>query len=309
MVMRIVFMGTPDFAVPSLRVLAEHPYNIVAVVTAPDKPRGRGRQLSFTPVKDFALQCQLPVLQPEHLREASFISQIQQLQPDLIVVVAFRILPREIFTLPKFGTFNLHASLLPKYRGAAPINWAIINGEHETGVTTFFLQEKVDTGNILLQARMPIFQDATAGDVHDALSILGAETVLQTVQMIESGKVNPQSQNDNLATPAPKIFKNNCRIQWSASAQNIHNFIRGLSPHPAAWTTHKGKAIKLFKTSIVEKHSAQPGILLQRTTDSFIVGTGENALAILEIQQEGRKKMTIAEFLRGYHIEVGDLLE
>lgn len=307
--MRIVFMGTPDFAVPSLRTLLEHHYSVAAVVTAPDKPRGRGQQLSFTPVKDFASQHQLPVFQPEHFKDASFISQLQQLQPDLIVVVAFRILPPEIFTLPKLGTFNLHASLLPKYRGAAPINWAIINGETETGVTTFFLQEKVDTGNILLQARIPIAQDATAGEIHDALSLLGAETVLRTVQMIENGKINPQLQNNNLATPAPKIFKDDCRIQWQAAAQKVHNFIRGLSPYPAAWTTHKGKTIKIFKTRIVENSSAQAGVVLQRTTDSFIVGTNENALAVLEIQQEGRKKMSIAEFLRGYHIEAGEVLE
>lgn len=307
--MRIVFMGTPDFAVPSLQTLLDHQYDVVAVITAPDKPRGRGQQYSFTPVKEFALQQHLPVFQPEHLKDDSFVAQIQLLKPDLVVVVAFRILPREIFTLPKLGTFNLHASLLPKYRGAAPINWAIINGEQETGVTTFFLQEKVDTGNILLQARIPIHQDATAGEVHDALSLLGAETVLQTVQMIESGQVQPQPQDNTLATPAPKIFKNDCRIQWSASAQNAHNFIRGLSPHPAAWTMHKGKIIKIFKTSIVEKHSTQSGVILQRTADSLMVGTGENALAILEIQQEGRKKMTITEFLRGYHIEAGDVLE
>ena len=307
--MRIVFMGTPDFAVPSIRILLEHRYDVAAVVTAPDKPRGRGQQLSFTPVKEFALLHQLPVLQPENLKDASFVSQIQQLQPDLIIVVAFRILPRELFSLPKLGTFNLHASLLPKYRGAAPINWAIINGEHETGVTTFFLQEKVDTGNILLQARTPIHQDATAGEVHDALSLLGAETVLQTVRMIESGNAQPQPQNNFLATPAPKIFKDNCRIDWTAPAQKIHNFVRGLSPCPAAWTTHKGKTIKLYKTSIVERHSTQSGIILQRTADSIIVGTGECAIAILEIQQEGRKKMAIAEFLRGYHIESCDVLK
>lgn len=306
--MRIVFMGTPEFAVPSLRTLVEHRYDVV-VVTAPDKPRGRGQQFSFTPVKEFALQHRLPVLQPENLRDVSFTLQIQQLQPDLIIVVAFRILPKEIFTLPKLGTFNLHASLLPKYRGAAPINWAIINGEVETGVTTFFLQERVDTGNILLQARIPIVQDATAGEVHDALSLLGAETVLQTVQMIENGKTNPHPQNNDLATPAPKIFKDDCKIRWQAPAQKIHDFIRGLSPHPAAWTTHKGKTIKLFKTRLVQHSSAQPGIILQRTSDSIIVGTGEHALAILEIQQEGRKKMSVAEFLRGYHIETGEVME
>jgi methionyl-tRNA formyltransferase len=307
--MRIIFMGTPDFAVPSIRLLMEHHYEVAAVVTAPDKPRGRGQQVSFTPVKEFSLKHQLPVLQPEDLKNTSFISQIQQLQPDVMVVVAFRILPHEIFTLPKFGTFNLHASLLPKYRGAAPINWAIINGEQETGVTTFFLQEKVDTGNVLLQARMPIRQDATAGEIHDALSLLGAETVVQTVQMIEAGKANPQPQDNTLATPAPKIFKHDCRVPWTASAQKTHDFIRGLSPYPAAWTTHKGKTIKLYKTNSIEKHSAKPGVVLQRTADSLIIGTGDNALSILEIQQEGRKKMMIEEFLRGYHIEIGDQLE
>ncbi|HVN49553.1 MAG TPA: methionyl-tRNA formyltransferase [Bacteroidota bacterium] len=307
--MRIVFMGTPEFAVPSIRTLLEHRYDIVAVVTAPDKPRGRGQQLSFTPVKEFALQRQLPVLQPENLHDEVFISQLQNLKPDLIIVVAFRILPKEIFLLPRFGTFNLHASLLPKYRGAAPINWAIIHGDRETGVTTFFLQEKVDTGNILMQARIPISQDATAGEIHDALSLLGANAVLHTVQMIESGTIDPQPQNNDLTTPAPKIFKDDCRITWQAPAEKIHNFVRGLSPHPAAWTTHKHKTIKLFKTSLVENHAAQPGIVLQCTSDSLIVGTQKNALAILEIQQEGRKKMSIAEFLRGYRLSAGDVLE
>jgi methionyl-tRNA formyltransferase len=307
--MRILFMGTPEFAVPSLRILLEHSYEVSAVVTAPDKPRGRGQQVSFTPIKEFALQHHLTILQPENLREVKFVADVQQRAPDLIVIVAFRILPREIYTIPKLGSFNLHASLLPKYRGAAPINWAILNGEKESGVTTFFLQDKVDTGSILLQARVKIGEDETAGELHDMLSEVGAEIVLQTVRFIERGKAQPHVQDDSLACPAPKIFKNDCRIDWQKSSQQVHDFIRGLSPHPASWTTHKGKMIKLYRTKIAEVQSNVPGIVLRRTHDTLIVGTGQGAVSLLEIQQEGRRCLGIEEFLRGYTIEEGDIFE
>jgi methionyl-tRNA formyltransferase len=302
-------MGTPEFAVPSLRILLDHSYEISGVVTAPDKPRGRGQQVSFTPVKEFALHHHLAILQPEHLKDSKFISNVQQLAPDLAVVVAFRVLPREVYTIPKLGSFNLHASILPKYRGAAPINWAIINGEEESGVTTFFLQDKVDTGSVLLQERVKIGADDTAGELHDTLSEVGAEMVLQTVRLIERGKAQPRIQNDLLACSAPKIFKNDCRIHWKNSSQQVHNFIRGLSPHPASWTTHNSRVIKVYRTKIAEAQSQSAGIVLRRTNDTLLVGTGNGAVSLIEIQQEGKRRLSIEEFLRGYTIEEGELLE
>jgi methionyl-tRNA formyltransferase len=302
-------MGTPEFAVPSLRILLDHSYEVSAVVTAPDKPRGRGQQMSFTPIKEFALYHHLLILQPENLKNSDFIADVQEVAPDLIVIVAFRVLPREVYTIPKLGSFNLHASLLPRYRGAAPINWAIINGEKESGVTTFFLHDKVDTGAVLLQARVKIGSDETAGELHDTLSEVGAEIVLQTVRLIELGKAQPRMQNDSLACPAPKIFKNNCRIDWKKSSRQIHDFIRGLSPHPASWTTHKGKTIKIYRAKIAETQLKTAGIVLQRTNGTLLIGTGDGAVSILEIQQEGKRRLGIEEFLRGYEIEAGELFE
>lgn len=311
--MRIVFMGTPEFAVPSLRVLLEHRYEIPAVVTAPDKPRGRGQQVGFSPVKSFALEQKLPILQPEQLNDPSFVREIAALNPDLIAVVAFRILPKEIFMIPRFGSFNLHASLLPKYRGAAPIHWAIINGEPETGVTTFFLQEKVDTGNMILQARVRIGPDETAGELHDKLAEVGAEVVLQTVRLIELGKATPRPQDDRLATSAPKIFKDDCKIDWTRSTQQVHNFVRGLSPTPCSWTTHAGKQLKIYRTTrdTEQTHSgnAKPGEIVRAEKDQLLVKTGDGVIAIREIQQEGRKRMGVEEFLRGYSIRAGDRFE
>jgi methionyl-tRNA formyltransferase len=279
------------------------------VVTAPDKPRGRGQQVSFTPIKEFALHHSLPILQPENLKDSKFISDVQQLAPDLAVVVAFRVLPREVYTIPKLGSFNLHASLLPKYRGAAPIHWAIIHGEEESGVTTFFLQDTVDTGSVLLQARVKIGADDTAGNLHDTLSEVGAELVLQTVRLIEHGKAQPQRQNESLACPAPKIFKHDCRIDWKNSSQQVHNFVRGLSPHPASWTTHNGRVLKVYRTKIEKPQSPSAGIVLRRTNDTLLVGTGVGAVSILEIQQEGKRRLGIEEFLRGYTIEEGEVFE
>jgi methionyl-tRNA formyltransferase len=307
--MRILFMGTPEFAVPSLRMLIEKAYEISAVVTAPDKPRGRGQQVSFTPIKEFALQHHLPILQPEYLKDQKFIADVRHIAPDVIVVVAFRILPREVYTIPKLGSFNLHASLLPKYRGAAPINWAIINGEQNTGVTTFFLQDKVDTGSILLQTRVQIGVNDTAGDLHDKLSEAGADIVLQTVRLIELGKVQPCLQDDTQSCPAPKIFKEDCRIDWNKSAQQVHNFIRGLSPYPAAWTTHKGKVIKVYRTTLTNAQFAKAGIVVQRTNDALSIGTGDGIISILEIQQEGKRRLSVEEFLRGYSVKPNEMFE
>ncbi len=237
--MKIVFMGTPDFAIPSLKAIYQSKYDLIAVVTTPDKERGRGQKVTFTPVKQFAVENNIPVYQPEKLKgNDEFVNQMKELQPDLFVVVAFRILPKEIFEIPKYGSFNLHASLLPKYRGAAPIQWAIIKGETETGLTTFKLAEKVDTGNIYLQVKVPIHPEDNFGTLHDRLSELGADVIMQTISLIESGNYQLLPQDDSLASPAPKITKEICKIDWNKPAEEIHNLVRGLSPYPAAFFIH-----------------------------------------------------------------------
>ena len=308
--MRIVFMGTPEFAIPSLKILLENQYEVMAAVTAPDKPRGRGQRLSSPPVKEFASKHSLAVFQPLSLKDKEFVNQIVQLSPDLIAVVAFRILPREVFEIPRYGSFNLHASLLPKYRGAAPINWAIIKGEKETGVTTFLLQEKVDTGSIILQARVKIGKDETAGELHDRLAAVGAEIVLQTVRLIELGKAKPHAQDESLASPAPKIHREMCRIDWAKTAQEVHNFVRGLSPDPCAFTFHNGKLLNIYRTKKtgVKVHEASPGLVVSKTDKELQVVTEDEALAIEELQLEGKKRMQIEEFLRGYRLDRGDRL-
>jgi methionyl-tRNA formyltransferase len=310
--MNIVFMGTPEFALPSLDILAKSGYSIRAIVTAPDKERGRGQRVSFTPVKQYAVDHSYPLLQPESLRDVPFADALREVNADLYVIVAFRILPPEVYTLPQRGAFNLHASLLPKYRGAAPINWAIINGEHETGVTTFFLRQQVDTGGIILQSRVSIEPDMTAGELHDRLAIVGAETVLQTVKMIESGAVKTSLQNDNEASAAPKIFRENCRIEWKRPAAVVHNFIRGLSPLPAAWTIHREKVIKIYRSRLEHDFSlpadSSPGLLFKNGHRLFVRAEDE-LIEILEIQQEGRRKMSAEEFLRGYQVSRGDAFD
>ena len=299
-------MGTPEFAVPSLKILIDNQYSLSTVVTAPDKPRGRGQKLSPSPVKQVAVDHHIPVLQPTNLKGESFIKQIKDLHPDLIVVVAFRILPKDVFEIPRLGSFNLHASLLPRYRGAAPINWAIIKGEKETGVTTFMLREKVDTGEILLQARVPIGGEDDAGCVHDKLAEVGAEIVLHTVRLIEQGKTLPRMQDDSQASTAPKITRNDCRIRWDKPAHDIHNLVRGLSPYPAAFTSHSGKIVKIYRTRVLDTTSSgNPGTAFA-AADSLHVCTEDVMIAIDELQQEGKKRMAVGEFLRGYRIKDGE---
>ncbi len=300
-------MGTPVFAVPSLESLVENGYRPVAVVTAPDKPRGRGQKLSPTPVKEAALRLGAgEILQPESVRDPGFVRQLEALAPDLVVVVAFRILPPEVFRLPRLGAFNLHGSLLPRYRGAAPINRAVMAGETETGVTTFFLQEKVDTGDMLLQRRMPIGPDETAGDVHDRMMMLGAEAVLETVRLIEAGRAVPQRQSDALATPAPKIFRDDCRIPWHRPAGAVHDHVRGLSPYPGAWTTHGATLLKIYRTRrLDDAPTAAPGTVLE-AGQRLVVACGEGAVELLEVQQEGRRSLPAEAFLRGYELEEGE---
>jgi methionyl-tRNA formyltransferase len=298
--MKIIFMGTPDFSIPSLNSIYKSNHELVAVVTTPDKERGRGRKITFTPVKQFAIENNIPVYQPEKLKgNLEFVEQMKALQLDLFVVVAFRILPKEVFDIPKFGSFNLHGSYLPKYRGAAPIQWALINGETETGLTTFKLAEKVDTGNIYLQKKAEIFPADNFETLHDRMSLLGADLVLSTISLIESGNYELKQQDDSLASPAPKITKDICKIDWSKPATEIHNLVRGLSPHPAAFFVYNDKVLKIYKTEIVERNDLKP-FQIHQTKTELIIGCGKDALRILEIQQEGKKRMGVEEFLRGF---------
>ncbi len=297
--MKIIYFGTPDFAIPPLEKLLNSRHEVLAVVTAPDKERGRGRKVSFTPVKEFAIENGIPVLQPEKLKDENFISELKKLNADIFVVVAFRILPEEVYTLPRYA-FNLHASLLPKYRGAAPIQWALINGEKETGVTTFLLEKKVDTGNIILQKKIAINDDDDFGALHDKLSLLGSQAVLETVEILEKGNFEPLPQNDDEATKAPKITKEIPKINWVEDAERIVNLIRGLSPFPAAFFEKDGKIYKIYKAKKSDE-KLLPGEIKQTKKELFI-GAKNGSVQILEIRPEGRKRMTAEEFLRGYSL-------
>lgn len=299
--MKIIFMGTPDFSIPSLKILLKNNHEILAVVTTPDKERGRGQKITFTAVKQFAIDNNIPVLQPIKLKDESFINELKNLNPDLFIIVAFRILPKEVFEIPKYGSFNLHGSYLPKYRGAAPIQWALINGDKETGLTTFKLAEKVDTGNIYLQEKVEINTADNFETLHDRMSLLGAELVLKTVSLIEHGDYELLQQDDSLASPAPKITKEICSIDFNKSAKEIHNLVRGLSPHPAAFFIYNNKVIKIYKTEIVESINLKPFEFHQTKTE-LIIGCGKDALRILELQQEGKRRMGVEEFLRGFRV-------
>lgn len=299
--MRIVFFGTPDFAVTSLSKIYESENQISAVVTAPDKERGRGRKVSFTPVKEFAIKKNIPVFQPAKLKDENFIEELKKIDADLFVIVAFKILPVDVFTLPKYGSINLHGSLLPKYRGAAPIQWALINGDTETGVTTFFLKEKVDTGNMILQEKIIIEPEDNFETLHDKMKVIGAEVLLNTISLVEKDEVNEKKQDDSLASPAPKITKEICKINWSNSAVEIHNLVRGLSPYPGAFFIKDDKQYKVYKSKAVDKPKLPPAEIYEDKKEMFI-GCREGTLQILEIQPEGRKRMTAEEFLRGYSL-------
>jgi methionyl-tRNA formyltransferase len=297
--MNIIFMGSADFSIPSLEVLYKSRHKISALVTVPDKEKGRGQKISSSSVKEFGIKNNIPVLQPEKLKDENFIRQLKNLNADLFVIVAFRILPAEVFTIPPKGSFNLHASLLPKYRGAAPIQWALIKGEKKTGVTTFALEEKVDTGNIYLQKEVEIADEDNFETLHDKLSKLGAEAVLETVDMIESGNYQLKGQNNSKATPAPKITPETGKIDWTKPAEEIHNLVRGLSPVPCAYFFHNDKKIKVYKTKVIGKENSIPGKVNQFKKNLF-VECGIDELEILNLQLEGRKRMNAEEFLRGY---------
>lgn len=307
---RIIFMGTPDFAIPSLKALIKAGFNIVGVVTAPDKPVGRGQQLKPTPVKQVAEKRDIPVLQPDNLKDPEFLGKLNDLSPDLQVVVAFRKLPKEVWVLPSSGTFNLHASLLPDYRGAAPINWAVINGETETGVTTFFLQESIDTGAIIYQDKMTIGENQTAGELHDQLSDLGANLVVKTTEAIYEGNAPVQPQ-PAMADPkaAPKIHKEDCQINWEWPLDDLHNFIRGLSPYPGAWTYFNGEIFKILRTEkISASNNEKQGYLIADPPNTLKVSVNGGYLVLQEVQLAGRKKMDAKAFLNGFEVPQDSIL-
>lgn len=299
--LRIIYMGTPDFAVAPLELLINEGWNLVAVITAMDKPQGRGRKPKSSPVKLLAEKHDIPVLQPPNLKNEKFLETLKSFQADLQVVVAFRMLPEVVWSMPPMGTFNLHASLLPDYRGAAPINWVLINGENKTGVTTFFLQQEIDTGNILFQEEVPILPKDNAGSLHDKLMQKGAKLVLKTVEAIASDDVNPQRQEPSPGLHhAPKIYRDTCEINWSKPADQLHNLIRGLSPYPAAWSRIGSKICKIYESSVINTDAdLSPGA---HTTDNqtyLHFQTGKGMIAVHELQLEGKKRMAISDFLRG----------
>lgn len=311
--LRIVFMGTPAFAVAGLKALVEGGYNIVGVVTMPDKPAGRGHAIQFSDVKKYALEQNLNLLQPEKLKSPEFLEQLASLNADLQIVVAFRMLPEVVWSMPALGTFNLHASLLPDYRGAAPINWAIINGEKETGVTTFFLTHEIDTGNVIFQEKVPIEALDNAGTLHDKLMIEGAKLVKKTVDEIISGNIHTVSQEDLISSkkilkPAPKLFKTTCKIDWSEAGVQVADFVRGLSPYPAAWSEMCNSdneiiSVKIYEVDVKkELHQFSPGAIRTDRKTFVDVAVKDGFISLKTIQFPSKRKMNIADLLRGYKI-------
>ena len=306
--LRIIYMGTPDFAVEPLKTLVEAGRDVVAVVTMPDKPAGRGHKLQFSPVKEYALKAGIPVLQPENLKSPDFLQELASYNADLQIVVAFRMLPEAVWSMPKYGTFNLHASLLPRYRGAAPINWAVINGDKETGITTFFLKHEIDTGNIILQEKVSIDEEDNAGDVHDKLMYLGADLVLKTLKMIEEDNVITRPQDDAQASPAPKIFKDTAKLDFDKCAADIRNLVRGMAPYPAAWFNIKlqdgnESMMKIFKVSTEEKnHNYSVGTILTDGKKMLKIACKDGFINLLEVQMAGKKRMAAEDLMRGTNL-------
>jgi len=307
--LRIVFMGTPEFAVGSLKALVDNGYHVVGVVTAPDRPSGRGQKLHQSDVKQYASACGLPVLQPEKLKDEGFLQELKALNADMQVVVAFRMLPEVVWKMPQMGTFNLHGSLLPRYRGAAPLNWAIINGDRETGVTSFLLKQEIDTGNILFQEKIEIGPEETMGELHDSLKELGAKLVLKTVDALADGNYVLQPQESLIIDPerlhAPKIFKENCKIDWAKPGITTYNLVRGLSPYPAAWTNFQGfgteTGVKIFKASFEQvDHQSKPGEIISDNKKYLKIACSDGFLHIIDLQLAGKKRLGVSEFLRGF---------
>ncbi|MBK8877744.1 MAG: methionyl-tRNA formyltransferase [Haliscomenobacter sp.] len=299
--LRIVFFGTPEFAVPSLEILLENGFDVAGVVTATDKPGARDKKaLQESPVKKCAREAGLTLLQPPNLKSPDFLASLAALEANLQVVVAFRMLPEPVFTMPEYGTFNLHGSLLPKYRGAAPINWAIIRGEKETGVTTFFLNKEIDTGSILFQESLPVGDNETAGELHDRMMLLGAQLVLKTTAAIAHGPVSSKVQDESQVTLAPKIFRETCQIDFSQSTNQVHNFIRGMSPSPGAWMMYRNQEIKIFRAEKREISSPNPpGTIYTDRKSRLHISTLDGEIDVLELQLAGRRRMGVKEFLNG----------
>lgn len=313
--LRIVYMGTPEFAVEGLRQLVEGGYNVVGVITMPDKPAGRGYKIRYAPVKQYALEQHLPLLQPEKLKDETFVEALRKWKADLQIVVAFRMLPEVVWSMPRLGTFNLHASLLPQYRGAAPINWAVINGDRETGITTFFLKQEIDTGEVIQQARVPIADTDNVEVVHDKLMLLGGKLIIETVEAILNGTVKPIPQEEMAVAgelrPAPKIFKDTCRIDWNQPLKKVYDFIRGLSPYPAAWSelvTPDGKTVivKIVETEkMTDSHPLPAGTLVTDGKKYIKIAVPDGYISVLSLQLPGKKRLKTDELLRGYRLTDG----
>ncbi|MGL5757161.1 MAG: methionyl-tRNA formyltransferase [Paraclostridium sp.] len=308
--MKIVFMGTPEFAVPCLQKIIDEGHEVLAVVTQPDKPKGRGKKLSMPPVKELALKYDIEVYQPLKAREESFVNKLKEINPDLIVVVAFgQILPKSILDIPNFGCVNVHASLLPKYRGAAPLNWVIINGEEKTGVTTMYMDVGLDTGDMILKSEIPLDDEITAGELHDKMMIDGANVLKETIQLIAQGKAPREKQNDDETCYSPIMDKSLGNIDWSKSAKDIHNLVRGVNPWPSAYTTYGDQTMKIWKTKVLDKNSDKtPGSILNVDKDGLDVCTGQGVIRISEIQMSGKKRMIVSEYIKGNTISTDIVL-
>ncbi|XTR37369.1 methionyl-tRNA formyltransferase [Paraclostridium tenue] len=308
--MKIVFMGTPEFAVPCLQKIIDEGHEVLAVVTQPDKPKGRGKKLAMPPVKELALKYNIDVYQPVKAREESFVEKLKEINPELIVVVAFgQILPKSILDIPKFGCVNVHASLLPKYRGAAPLNWVIINGEEKTGVTTMYMDVGLDTGDMILKSEIILDDEITAGELHDKMMIDGANVLKETIDLIAQGKAPREKQNDDETCYSPIMDKTLGNIDWNKSAKDIHNLVRGVNPWPSAYTTYENQTMKIWKTKVVDKNSDKaPGTILKVDKEGIEVNTGNGVIQISEIQMSGKKRMVVSEYIKGNTISTDIVL-
>lgn len=309
--MKILFMGTPDIASGCLQKLIDEKYDVIGVVTQPDKQVGRGKKIVFSPVKQIAIENNLPIYQPQRAKEESFVNEIKELNPDVIVVVAYgQILSKEFLQIPQQGCINVHVSLLPKYRGAAPINWVIINGEEKTGVSTMFMDEGLDTGDVILQSEFDLDNEITAGELHDKMTIEGAKLLCETLDLIKEGKAKRTPQNHEEFSYAPIMDKNLGHIDFTKSARKIHNLVRGVNPWPSAYTTYMDKKMKVWKTKILnEKSSKEPGTILKVDKEGIRVSTKDNVILISEIQMPNKKRMEVKEFIKGNNLEVGSILQ
>lgn len=308
--MKIVFMGTPEFAVPCLQKIIDEGHEVLAVVTQPDKPKGRGKKLAMPPVKELALKYDIPVHQPLKAREESFVDTLKEMNPELIVVVAFgQILPKSILDIPKYGCVNVHASLLPRYRGAAPLNWVIINGEEKTGVTTMYMDEGLDTGDMILKSEIPLDDEITAGELHDKMMIDGAKVLKETIDLIEKGEAPREKQSNENTCYSPIMNKSLGNIDWNKSAIDIHNLVRGINPWPSAYTTYEGQTMKIWKTKVIDKNSDKdPGTIISVDKEGINVSTSEGIVQIKEIQMAGKKRMEVPEYIKGNNINTDIIL-